>query len=165
MSYAIGLFGVYLPLAAPHIVNMLHQWCHLLWFLYISWCLAGQVVWYFLMFGFVPLTEIFIIVAVVIQHWRLFFLPVRSYSCSPDDVSFVLGCLDSYASGIFPHSCDYDSHLCGSDIGSGIIDLPHSCGFCGFYLICVHLNIGRKLSIISVSSFSASLILLFMSLA
>ena len=140
LRHIIVLFGLSLPLVPPQIVNVLHQGCHILWMFYIWWWAVGLIVRYLLMLLFCPLTDIFIIIAILI-HW-LFFFRFYSYSCSPDAVLVILGRLGRHASGIFPHSCDYAVHLCGSGIGYGVVPVPHSCGFFSFFLGCVRLNIG-----------------------
>ena len=137
VRYVMGLFGVYFPLYNPHIVNVLHWGCHILWMLYVSCCKVVLIIQDILMFVFGPLTEIVIIITILIQC--LFFLCVFNHSYSTDKVLVILIHRAYHASRIYPNSFDYAAYFCGSSIGSIIIPIPYYCDFqlAQYYRFCI----------------------------
>ena len=63
----IGLFGVYLPLFDPHILNVLQLGCNIICMSYIYCCKVGLIIKYLLVLLFGALADIFIIIAILVQ--------------------------------------------------------------------------------------------------
>ena len=109
VHHVIGVFGVSLPLFDHHIVNVLQLGCHIIWMSYVSCWTVGLIIQDSLTLVFGPLTDIFIIIAILVQ--RLFFFCVCTHSCSTDAKLVVLIHLSYNLIRIFTHSCDYDVHI------------------------------------------------------
>ena len=109
VRHVIGLFDVSPPVSAPHIVNVIHLGCYIIWMYYVSCLTLGLIVQDSLMLVFGTLTEIVIIITILFH--RLFFFCVCTHSCSTDTILVVLRHLRYHLIGIFSHYCDYDIHI------------------------------------------------------
>ena len=105
----IGLFGVSLPLFYPHILNVMHLCCHIIWMSYVSCWTVGLIIQDYLLLVFGTLAGIFIIIAIFVQC--LFFFYVCTHSCSTDAILVVLIHISNHLIRIFTHSCDYYVHI------------------------------------------------------
>ena len=68
----IGLFGVYIPLFDPHILNMLQLGCHIICVSYFYCCTVGLIIQYLLMIVYGALADIVIIIAILVQRLLFF---------------------------------------------------------------------------------------------